>query len=458
MKHKGRIVKFERTGRFYCKLGIKLLNNKRFMESAKYFEKAISIEPDNCEYYFNLSGVLAEMGSVKESVNILENAIKKLNSVMPECYFAMGCNYFDLGNFKKSKYNFEKYCEVEPNGSFIIEAVEAIKFIDTNIFSDQSSRQLKIKNMANKGKKLLDKYEFSKAIKVLEKVIKLETESTVPRNNLSLAYYLSGDVGSAINAAREVLRIDESNSYANCNLALFYRTIDSSDLYKKQLRAVKNSRFDSVEEILNSVDILSKLSEDKVIRSLLEKLVKDHDEIILWHFLAISYHNTSRFSKAMEVWNIIKAKLPHMSIFTDCFVMESMKSIKNPLNSSNNNYDIKVFVDYITRIEELIEVLIDMDQGEFNKIWETNEHVRDIVNYFLYKFENKKKLKLIDKLANVEDDDAIHMLNTYVRNAEKRDEVSNKCEEIIMRKRVAGDAMVNIVEFSTDKRNTKKRQ
>ena len=136
MANKGKIVTFQRTGKFYAKMGLKLLSEQRLVESAKYFEKAIKVEPENSEYQFNLSGVLAEMGKIKESISILEHTTQKLEMVMPECYFALGCNYFDIGNFKKSKQCFEKYCEIVVEGSLMIEALEAIKFIDNNILSN----------------------------------------------------------------------------------------------------------------------------------------------------------------------------------------------------------------------------------------------------------------------------------------------------------------------------------
>jgi tetratricopeptide (TPR) repeat protein len=462
MTNKGKIVTFQRTGKFYAKMGLKLLSEQRLVESAKYFEKAIKVEPENSEYQFNLSGVLAEMGKIKESINILEHTTHNLKTVMPECYFALGCNYFDAGNFKKSKQCFEKYCELVVAGSLVVEALEAIKFIDNNILNNtDANKNSKIEKLIDKGKKLLDKFEFPKAIAIFEKVINLDPTATIPRNNLSLAYYLQGNVGSAISASREVLRLDSQNSYANSNLALFYKTIDSEDMYKRQLGAIKNSRFQTIEQILNTVDILAKLSEDVSITNLLEKLVGTYDEAILWHLLAISYHNNFRFNKAIDTWNQIKSKLPHMSIFTDCFVMESSKYLKRSISFSSINYDVKVYADYVERIEELIKVMLDMKQEEFRNLWESNDYISDIVNYYLYRLDNKKKLNLIEKLektADFGDEKSIHILDAYAANSERKDEISSKCEEIVMRSKVAGDSNINIIELSVRQRECKKRQ
>jgi len=447
MTNQGRIVPFERKGSFYSKLGMKLLSEQRFPEAAKNFEKAVALESDNCEHHFNLAGVLSEMGNIKESIGILENVLKSLTNIMPDCYFALGCNYFDLGEYDKSKVSFEKYCEVTPKGNFILEAAEAVRFIEHNIFNKKKTRREKIQRCANKGKQFLEEYKFDKAIRLLEKVVLMDETLTIPRNNLSLAYYLNDEVEKAIDIARQVAKIDKNNSYANCNLALFYKTLNCLDFYENQINAIQNSRFETLEEILNAVDILYKLGEDYVIRSLLERQTKNHDEVILWHFLAISCHNTGSIERAIDVWNGIKKKFKHMTIFTDCFVIEAKKTIEKPVRFNVLEYDIKMFADYMIRIEELIEMLIKLDQKEFNRTWDGNDFVKIVVEYFIYRLEKKKKLNIIEKLAEIDDKNAFDILDAYIKNTTKKDEVSSKCEELVIRRKVAGDANVNIIEF-----------
>ena len=447
MTNETKIVPFERTPCFYSKMGMKLLAEHRFPEAAKNFQKAITLEDDNCEHYFNLAGVLSEMGNIKESIGILENALKNLKNIMPDCYFALGCNYFDLGEYVKSREKFENYCEIEPNGNFSLEAVEAVRFIDRNILSKNRTREEKIQRLANKGKQLLEEYKFDKSIRLLEKVILMDENLTIPRNNLSLAYYLNDEVEKAIDVSRQVIRIDKYNSYANCNLALYYKTFNCLDFYENQINVIQNLKFKTIEEILNAVDILYKLGEDYVIRSVLEKQTKNHDEVILLHFLAISCHNTGSIEKAIDIWNGIKKKLPHMTIFTDCFVLEAKKVIEKPVRFSILEYDIKMFSDYMVRIEELIEMLIKLEQKEFNRTWEGNDFVKIVVEYFIYRLEKNKRLNIIEKLAEVDDDSAFKILDKYIKNTTRKDEVSSKCEEVIMKRMVAGDATANILEF-----------
>lgn len=447
MANKGKIVPFERDGGFYSKLGLKMVAEKKFPEAKELFERAIMVDRENCKNYFNLAGVMSEMGNIRESISILESAIKNRENVVPDCYFALGCNYFDLGDHEKSRKQFEKYSEVAPRGTFIMEAIEAIRFIDSNILNKKKNVDERIQKLASKGKEYLERYEFDKAIRALKTVNELDKEAINPRNNLSLAYYLNDDVSEAISVAREVIKLDKENPYANCNLAMFYKTIDSEDMYIRQLHYVKKARYESVEEILSAIDILYKLNEDYVIRHILERMIKEHDEIILWHFFAIAYHNTNKLGKAIDTWGYIREKLPHMTIFTDCFTMETTKSIETPNRHKKLDYDVKVYTDYMARIEELIETLLKVSEAEFVKTWGENQFVKMVVEYGLYRLDKGRKIMLVEKMACVEDDSALKILNLYIKTSSRRDEVSNKCEEVIMRRKVAGDSLVNVIKF-----------
>lgn len=447
MINKGKVVPFKRNGRFYFNVGLKMLNKKRFLEAANYFRMAVQTDPDNCEYRFNLAGVLAEIGNVNESITILEDTIETFNTVMPECFFALACNYFNIGKYEKAKYYFERYRDIDPGGAFVFEAINAIKFINSNLLSKQKTQKLEhIHKMVENAKKFMSDNQISKAIQILEKALKFAPDLTFVKNNLSLSYYLNGEIGKAISIAREVQKEDKQNPYANCNLALFYKSLGSIDLYKRQLKMVRNSNFETIEEIISTVDILSKLNEDKLIKIILKRLVSKHDEPIVWHFLAISYQNTGNLKKAVETWNYLKVKFPYMTIFANCFINEVTKSIEKNY-SHTISYDFRTFVDYITKIDDLIKALINMSQEEFNKVWYKNDYIKDIVGYFLYKLTNEEKLKLIDKLAELNDESAIEILNNYIVNSKKRDEARNRCEKAVMKYKVAGDAMINVIEL-----------
>jgi tetratricopeptide (TPR) repeat protein len=447
MDNKGKILEFERSGDFYFKLASKLLKQKRVLQAADYFRKAIQVKPQNYEYHFNLAKALSLMGNRKESIKILENAINKFREEAVECYFALACNYFDSSEFNKAKAMFEKYCEINPNGIFAAESQQAIQFISSEIIIQREIQETKSIKLANKGKELLDKNEFSKAIELLKEAAQTDLNNLSARNNLSIAHYLNGQIADAIDVSRGVLKADSNNPYANSNLALFYKSMGSEGMYKKQVAAILKLDYKYVDQVLHVVEILANLGEDEMINRLLNKQVKCHDAIILWHFLAISQYNLSNFGRAVEVWSFIKNKLPHLSIFVDCFITKANKYIDKSWNFGSIEYDVKVFTDYIIKIENLIEVLINVNQEEFNKVWENNYNARDIINYFLYKLDNEKKFKLIDKLDNVNDEDAINILNLYVSKTEMNDEVRSKCSQIIMKRKVAGDANVNVIEF-----------
>ena len=95
----------------------------------KYLEKAVVTEPFNADFQFNYACVLAELKESKKSNLTLMNILKNIDPTLTECYFGIGCNYFDIGSLKKAKEYFEKYIYFDPTGQFVDEAYDIIYYL-----------------------------------------------------------------------------------------------------------------------------------------------------------------------------------------------------------------------------------------------------------------------------------------------------------------------------------------
>jgi len=124
-----KIIPLRRSAEFYFKIAMKYANKKSIDKAVKYFEKAIEIEPFNAEYQFNLACILVEMKQVERSNEILLGILANIDPAVTECYFGIGCNYFDLGNFKKAKEYIEKYIINAPEGQFAEEAYDILYYL-----------------------------------------------------------------------------------------------------------------------------------------------------------------------------------------------------------------------------------------------------------------------------------------------------------------------------------------
>lgn len=264
MKKKGinNVVPFRDDSEFYFRIGIRYADSQRFEKALKYLTKAAEIEPYNADYLFNLAGVLAELKQVEKSNEILLNILKNIDPTLTECYFGIGCNYFDMENFKKAREYFEKYVYFEPDGAFADEVYDVLYYLQIyeDVGTDTKTNRV-VTKLANEGKRLLGKGEYQKACEKLEKAIEIDPEVISPRNDLSLAHFLMGDENKSYSIARSVLKLDPDDVFANCNIALFHASSGRKELYEKQLKTITRLELNEKDEVLKLLDTYIRLKE-----------------------------------------------------------------------------------------------------------------------------------------------------------------------------------------------------
>jgi len=269
------VVLYNRSPEIFFRVGVRYASEKNYETALKFLEKAVQKDPFNAEYQLNFAWVLSEVRQIEESNKVLLNIIKTIDPTMAECYFGLACNYFDMGNFKKAKEYFERYIYYDPEGFYTDDAYDILYYLQ--IYDDvrpDAGRRRTISRLEAEGKKLMEDGDYKKAGLKFEKIIEIDPEVISPRNNLSLAYFLEGEVDKAVSVAKSVLKLDPGNVHANCNLALFY--VRSKDLYKKQLEILSKLEIDNKHDFLKALFTCIELKEYGGMTKVLESYLKNN--------------------------------------------------------------------------------------------------------------------------------------------------------------------------------------
>ena len=237
-----KIIAFERGAEFYFDLGYKYIQRGNLKTALRYIEKSVQLKPYDSFIQFNYAGLLAELGELDRSTEVLVKIVKELDPDYLECYFGLGCNYLQMQKIKKSAEYFSKYLEKDPDGEFaeeaedLLEMLTMIKDANNNLDDEELEKIYKVEEEAISH---LEKREYDKAAEKFETVVQMLPNAIPARNNLSLAYYYLGYLDKAIELAREVLTYEENNIHANCNLAIFYNKQGVVSWVEKQIRIIK---------------------------------------------------------------------------------------------------------------------------------------------------------------------------------------------------------------------------
>ena len=257
------IIAFNQDHEFLYRIAVKRAEKRDFDEAIKYIDKALHEDKYNSEYLFSKACFLVEKRMLDESIDVLNDILWKVDPTYAECYFGLGCNYFEKGDYEWALFCFEKYVDMVDEGEFLEDAYEILVYMQ---FSSDNGEILLDKKQINKirnksayrksstkldedGRRFLFSGKYYEAIKKLEKSIRTYPETISARVRLSMAYYMVGDSALAKSLASSVLKLQKSNYLARLCLAFYYSAdgqYDMSDKMVRWLEKVKGSRYSNV--------------------------------------------------------------------------------------------------------------------------------------------------------------------------------------------------------------------
>ncbi len=320
---KNNIITFERGADFYFDLGYRKIQTGNLKSALRYIEKAVRLKPNDSFIQFNYAGLLAELGNIDLSTEILLHIVNELDPNYDECYFGLGCNYLQLQKIKKSVEYFSKYLEKDPEGEFseeaedLLEMLNMIKDANNNLDDEELEKIYKIEEEAIEH---LEKRQYKTAVEKFEQVVALLPNAVPARNNLSLAYYYMGDFQKALEIAREVIGYEPYNIHANCNLAIFYNKLELTNWMEKQAKTIKKLETENPEYLYKIADTLGSLGKHEEAYKAFKKLLSvEADNAVYIHYTAIAAYNSGKFNDSIRYWRKI-LELDNGSMLPDYYI------------------------------------------------------------------------------------------------------------------------------------------
>jgi len=268
------------------------------------YEKAISIDPDFVEVYFNLGTTFQELGQLDNAVKYYKNAIE-INSNYPEAYNNLGVAYKDLKEFDsaievyqiaikiKSDYAeahnnigvvfkelgqlddavkshktalkiIPEYAEAHNNlGIILIEDKQldkAIRRFEKSIAADKNF----IEAYNNLGSAHMELNHFDLSLENFQKALKINPNYVEAHNNLGRLFMHLGQLNEAVEYFQKSIKINPNYEYAHNNLGLVYSDLgnldESAKCYKKAM-AINPNYFEPCANYANLLTDLNDLDD-----------------------------------------------------------------------------------------------------------------------------------------------------------------------------------------------------
>lgn len=187
------VAKYPRTFILHHVLALALDGQKKYSEAVKSYQRAIQLQPNTPDLYFNLGIVQTNCNQLKAAVQAYQQAIK-LKPQFFEAYGNLGTLFQRLGQLEAAVTHYQQGLKINPQDA---------------------------RGHFNLGTALRDQGNLNAAVKSYERAIALFPNYTDAYNNLGETLRDQGDMDGAVKQYQKALSLNPDHPNANYNMGEF---------------------------------------------------------------------------------------------------------------------------------------------------------------------------------------------------------------------------------------------
>lgn len=203
---------------------------------------------------------------------------------------------------------------------------------------------------------LMEHQETQRCKQLAETLLKQRPSFTPVWNNLSMVYWLEGNLAKAIEACRQALKLEPDNIHALSNISRYLFIQGRGEESRSSAARLKASHADASEGWIKKAEALCFIGDDEGTISLLEEArrAKAQDELNenFYHWMAVSAYRLGREREARRCWKKALEINPNFSLTT-----ENLDELKKPANERNTPWAFQFSIWFPHRtIKELLSL------------------------------------------------------------------------------------------------------
>lgn len=307
----GKLIDFSKGSSLYFRLGNYYYDKNNLDRALRFFERAAAVDPANPANQFNLACLLSELGQDQRSNKIFQGLVADQGTRFNESWFWMALNSGQQQQYREAGYYLRKYLEHDPEGDYAWQAEEILNYLSTDLPMLSDNKRERIEELCRQGMELISLGQPQMAIAYFSKASEMESELSLPRNNLALLWFQLGEVDKAIAVTREVLDRQPQNIVANCNLAAFYHFCKDEVSLRRQVQVLHRLWSDNPDEMLKLATTYGLLGLHRRAMYLLRELRESWCNYEVLLMLGIATYNCGLRAEAARIFEQSNRLEPH---------------------------------------------------------------------------------------------------------------------------------------------------
>ncbi|MCB1530414.1 MAG: tetratricopeptide repeat protein [Rhodospirillales bacterium] len=247
---------------WWCNYGIMLNETKRYEEAIEAYDRAIEIDPDYPNSYWNKSHALWLQDRFEEAEKAARKGIE-IDGSSAEAWLNLGTAVVKLGRLEEAAECWEKALSINPDFAFAWNNLgNVLRDMGKLEASEEKCRKaLEIdpnyaQAMNNLGNALLDLGQVEEAEEWYRKAIAQQPDYAEAHNNLCISMIRQHRYEEAIVSARYAISFKPDYADALINLSHAYRSIGRMEEAEKAIQKASVLQPDSAEVHIDLADIL----------------------------------------------------------------------------------------------------------------------------------------------------------------------------------------------------------
>lgn len=222
---------------------LQIANHKKKLES---YEKAIKIDPNNAQTWFNIGYTYDQLRNRKKAIESFKKGLT-IDSKNANAWYNMGMVYKQDRNIEKAKESFEKVIELNPNDSIIWQQMGIFyDLIENNEKAIECYEKALLINPKddlswyNLGFSYGESGDHIKEIESFKEAAKINKKTEMPWYQLGFAYSRNSNFEKAIESFKKALEIKPNRTEIQRNIGEIYRKLGN---YKKAKELIEKTYF-----------------------------------------------------------------------------------------------------------------------------------------------------------------------------------------------------------------------
>jgi protein O-GlcNAc transferase len=290
----------------YYNLGGILHEIGNLNESVNSFQKALNIEPNHAEAHNNLGNVLRDLEELDEAAKSFENAIN-IKPDYIEARYSLAIIFHQTGNLDSIKH-LEKIITLKPNfaeaHNILGVELKAVGQLNESVKSYKKAIDIN-QNYAeahnNLGNVLIELEHLDDAVQAYRRALAINPDFPTFHNNLGNALRKNGELNNAVKSYQEALTLNNEYADSHNNLGVaFFDLNQLEDALGSYTKAIKINP--DYEDALNNLGVVQKKLSlyDEAIKSYQRALIINPDNFETHNNLANIFSEHGRLEDAVK--------------------------------------------------------------------------------------------------------------------------------------------------------------